>query len=93
MICGEDLQLKAYDEQDFDIFTVHQTINRTQQDFKLNFPDDELNFTDFPVGYVLAEESGAEYKVEHQGEAIVFPNAKVALGQRALLTVIPTTLS
>jgi len=93
LICGEELQLKAYDEQDFDIFTVHQIINRTQQDFKLNFPDDELNFTDFPVGYVLAEETGVQYKVEHQGEAIVFPNAKVALGQRALLTVIPTKLS
>jgi succinylglutamate desuccinylase len=41
---------------------------------------------------VLASENGKDYIAEHEGEAIVFPNANVAIGQRALLTVVPTTL-
>lgn len=92
LICGQDLALKPYDENDFAIYRVNQIINRTQQDFRLNFSDDALNFSDFPRGHVLAEESGKQYVAEYEGEAIVFPNANVALGQRALLTVIPTTL-
>ncbi|WP_088328838.1 succinylglutamate desuccinylase [Lacimicrobium sp. SS2-24] len=93
LVTETELKLPAYREEDFHIFTINQVINRTKEDFKLNFDDDTPNFTDFPLGFVLAEEPGATYKVEQQGEAIVFPNAKVALGQRALLTVVPTRIS
>ena len=34
-----------------------------------------------------------EYRVEREGEALIFPNAKVAIGQRAMLMVVPTTVS
>ncbi|GGF71045.1 succinylglutamate desuccinylase [Alteromonas lipolytica] len=74
------------------IYRVNQVINRQHEDFVLHFADDTPNFTDFRQGQLLASEPGAEYHAEFDGEAIVFPNARVALGQRALLTVIPTTV-
>lgn len=75
-----------------DIYRVNQVINKNEKDFKLHFADDALNFTDFEKGTLLASETGANYIAEYDGEAIVFPNANVAIGQRALLTVVPTTL-
>jgi succinylglutamate desuccinylase len=75
-----------------DIYRVNQVINRNEEQFTLHFDDDTHNFTDYPKGTVLASEPGKEYVAEQDGEAIVFPNAKVAIGQRALLTVVPTTL-
>ncbi|WP_414830542.1 succinylglutamate desuccinylase [Alteromonas sp. H39] len=75
-----------------DIYRVNQVINKHQDDFTLHFADDTPNFTDYAKGTVLATESGASYETQYDGEAIVFPNANVALGQRALLTVVPTTL-
>lgn len=74
------------------VYRVNQVINRNFADFKLHFDDDTPNFTDFKRGDVLASEPGCDYVAEHEGEAIVFPNAHVALGQRALLTVVPTTV-
>ncbi|NVK55449.1 MAG: succinylglutamate desuccinylase [Alteromonadaceae bacterium] len=74
------------------IYKVNQVINRQHLDFTLHFADDVPNFTDFKQGTVLASEPGAQYVAQYDGEAIVFPNARVALGQRALLTVVPTTL-
>ena len=75
-----------------DWFDRLQVINRNEEQFTLHFDDDTPNFTDYPKGTVLASETGKEYVAEQDGEAIVFPNAKVAIGQRALLTVVPTTL-
>tara|TARA_Y100000994_G_scaffold115566_1_gene95019 strand:- start:6833 stop:7864 length:1032 start_codon:yes stop_codon:yes gene_type:complete len=80
------------DMDELDIYRVNQVINRNEEQFTLHFDDDTPNFTDYPKGTVLASEPGKEYVAEQDGEAIVFPNAKVAIGQRALLTVVPTTL-
>lgn len=92
LITGDNLALKAYDPRDFLIYQVNQVINKQQADFKLNFANDAPNFSDFPKGAVLAEESGAVYHAQVDGEAIVFPNASVEIGQRAMLTVVPTTI-
>jgi len=92
LVSGQDLLLKNYDENDFSIYEIYQTINRQGEDFSLSFSDDVENFTDFPKGTVLATDDGREIKTEIAGEAIIFPNANVAIGQRALLTVIPTTI-
>ena len=89
LVSGEDLCLKDYDEKDFSIYEIYQTINRCGEEFSLNFSDDVENFTDFPEGTVIALDDGKEIKTEKAGEAIIFPNANVAIGQRALLTVIP----
>ncbi|MCC2616001.1 succinylglutamate desuccinylase [Aestuariibacter halophilus] len=91
LVSGQPVTLPAFDER-FLVYRVNQVINRTKEDFRLNFDDDTPNFTDYKQGDVLAEESGAVYRATQDGEAIVFPNANVALGQRALLTVVPTRL-
>lgn len=92
LITGEDLQLKPFNENDFHIYEIHQIINRTHENFTLNFLDDVENFTDFPKGSVLAVDGDKNITTEVEGEAIIFPNADVAIGQRALLTVIPAKI-
>lgn len=92
LISGQSLLLKDFNEDDFSIYEIYQTINRQGENFTLNFSDDVENFTDFPKGTVLAIDDGSEIKTKKEGEAIIFPNANVAIGQRALLTVIPTSI-
>ncbi len=93
LIAGEDVDVQPYKADDFNIYAVSQTINRTQQDFRLHFANDVLNFTDFPENSLLATDGDNEFRTQTMGEAIIFPNADVAIGQRALLTVIPTKIS
>jgi len=92
LICAAELQLKNYANSDFLIYEVNQTINKQHDDFVLNFAADAPNFSDFPKDYLLASETDCEYHTQFAGEAIVFPNADVEIGQRALLTVIPTNI-
>ncbi len=92
LMTEDNLVLATFDEDAFLLYRVNQIINKTKDDFRLNFADDVPNFTDYQAGTLLAEESGHAYHAEVDGEAIVFPNAQVALGQRALLTVVPTKL-
>jgi succinylglutamate desuccinylase len=92
LICGQNIKCKTFDNADFDIYRVNQVINKHQADFRLNFADDLPNFSVFSHNDLLAQESGQQYRAQYDGEAVVFPNADVALGQRALLTVIPTQI-
>lgn len=92
LICGQTIAIKPFDNADYHIYRVNQVINKHQVDFRLNFADDLPNFSVFARDELLAEESGQQYKAQYEGEAVVFPNADVALGQRALLTVIPTEI-
>jgi len=93
LITGIEVEPDQFDANNFQIMEVFRSINREHVDFRLNFADDVANFTDFRQGDVLAIENGIEIKAEKDGEAIVFPNADVDLGQRALLTVIPTSVA
>jgi succinylglutamate desuccinylase len=87
-----ELSLTPFSDCPLQIYTVNQVINKQKDDFKLHFADDLANFSDFNEGDILASESGTEYRAKMSGEAIVFPNAKVEIGQRALLTVVPCEL-
>lgn len=91
-VTQDDMELPAFDPADFFIYRVNQIINRTEEDFKLHFDDDTPNFTDYKKDTLLASEGELSYVAQQDGEAIVFPNAKVALGQRALLTVVPASI-
>ncbi|WP_338053104.1 succinylglutamate desuccinylase [Pseudidiomarina homiensis] len=88
LICERELKLPEFDANRTRVFDVCRTINRTVENFTLHFPDDVANFTAFEKGELLATDGDQEYLVEQSGERIIFPNAKVALGQRALLTVV-----
>ena len=78
--------------QTLELFRVNQVINRRQEDFMLHFADDVANFTRFRKGDILASETGAEYVAQYDDEGIVFPNASVQIGQRALLTIVPVNI-
>ncbi|SFC79527.1 succinylglutamate desuccinylase [Pseudoalteromonas denitrificans] len=85
----EELVLPEYKSENFELFEVYRAINRTKEDFSFSFSDDVENFTGFEKGALMATDGDKHYVAEVDGEAIIFPNAQVALGQRALLTVIP----
>jgi len=92
LISEESVALKEYNENDFSFFEIDQIIDRHDENFKFHFADEVENFTDFPIGTVIATDGETEIITKKKGEAIIFPNANVAIGQRALLTVIPVTV-
>ncbi|MDX1475838.1 MAG: succinylglutamate desuccinylase, partial [Reinekea sp.] len=61
-------------------------------DSHLNVDDDLANFTEFEQGFELLSDPAEPYSIESDGEAIVFPNNKVPIGQRMALLVEPVTL-
>ena len=67
---------------------VEEVIKRTDA-FKLHFPEDAKNFSQFPKGTLLASDIGYEYWTQQEGERFVFPIINVPAGQRAMLIVAP----
>jgi succinylglutamate desuccinylase len=92
LISSESLDLPAYQACPLEVFEVKQVIDKSSNDFRLSFSDDTPNFMDFTEGALLAVDGDIKYTATQDGEAIVFPNANVAIGQRALLTVVPCEL-
>lgn len=86
-------ELPPFAAENFQLYEVYRAINKQTQDFKLHFADDVENFTSYPIGTLLATDGDLEYRVEREGEALIFPNAKVAIGQRAMLMVVPKDVS
>jgi succinylglutamate desuccinylase len=92
LISGEAVETRPFNNKDFNLFRVKTELIKKSEDFKLNIADNVENFTEFKHGFVLAEDSQGNYVVEQDGEAIVFPNASVPVGQRAGLIVIRTEI-
>lgn len=93
LVCDEDLLLKDFDNNDFNLFEALGDITKVSDNFKLFVDDAASNFTDYPVDTLLSTDTGEEYRTTKLGESVVFPNANVGNGQRAALMVVPTTLS
>ena len=89
LITGQNI--KEVSLKSIDFFKVHKNINRMHENFSFTFADDIVNFTSFNAGEVLGYNDGLAFTADFDGEAILFPNNKVAIGQRALLTIIPCT--
>jgi succinylglutamate desuccinylase len=70
------------------VFRVTREIYRQTPDFRLHFDDSVANFTAFEAGALLASDGGEELRAA-AGEHVLFPNAAVASGQRALLLAEP----
>ena len=92
LISSTSVELSPYKAEDFSFFEIDQIIERHHENFMLHFSEDVENFTDFPIGSVIATDGNVEIKTRKEGEAIIFPNANVAIGQRAMLTVIPVEI-
>jgi succinylglutamate desuccinylase len=89
LITLQEPALPELSECPLDVFDVKQVIDKHSPEFALHFAGNIPNFTDFKKGALLATDGETEYRALEDGEAIVFPNANVAIGQRALLTVVP----
>ena len=74
------------------VYQVAQQIFKTKADFRLNFAANIANFTPYSQGSVLAIEDGHIFHVNAEREMILFPNANVELGARALLTLTSCSL-
>ncbi len=92
LISALPVKTGTFDNDKFNMYQVYRSIVKQTQDFKLHFADDIENFTSYPPGTLLATDGDIEYRVEHEGEALIFPNAKVAEGQRAMLMVRPCSV-
>ena len=58
--------------------------------FTLHLPSDVENFSELPLGYLLAEDiADTRWVVDEPGARIIFPNPKVKNGLRAGLLVVP----
>ncbi|TDO04621.1 MULTISPECIES: succinylglutamate desuccinylase [Halomonas] len=72
-------------------FRVEHELLRHSEAFRLCFPDDTPNFSEFPPGTLLAEDAVAgETRVGDTALSVVFPNAQVEIGARAALLVVPS---
>ncbi|MDF4805741.1 succinylglutamate desuccinylase/aspartoacylase family protein, partial [Vibrio parahaemolyticus] len=69
------------------MYRVSRTIVRLHEDFDFRFGDDVENFTSFMHGEVFGPDGDKPLMAKNEGEAIVFPNRNVAIGQRAALMV------
>ena len=92
LISDERITLKSFNNNDFNLFEALGDITKVSDNFTLFIGDEVSNFTDYPVDTLLSTDTGEEYRTKKAGECIVFPNANVGNGQRAVLMVVPTTL-
>ena len=68
------------------LFEVTEEVIKKSDDFELGFADSTENFSELAVGSLLAKDH--EYRrFAKLGERIIFPNAMVAINQRALVII------
>ena len=77
---------------DMRIFTVLDSLIKDDDSYELSIANDVKNFTQFEKGYRLAYSQKSHYVIEQTGDAIVFPNTNLPVGQRAGLMVRPISL-
>ena len=90
LITDKPLALEPFSADKVNLYQVCRVINKHFDDFEFTFATDVENFRSFPKGFVLAREGGQEIKVEQECESIVFPNAKVPIGNRTVICLIPS---
>jgi succinylglutamate desuccinylase len=90
LICGTEPALEAGPPSTLQVFRVAREIIKHSDDFQLHLPADVQNFTELPVGYLLAEDRpDLRWIVEEPGARIIFPNPGVKNGLRAGLLIVP----
>ncbi len=76
---------------DFNLFqVVDEIIRHSENNFSLNIDTKQANFSTFPVAFQLTTDDDYGYQMKSNSDAIVFPNAKVPVGQRVALIVSKT---
>lgn len=93
LITGTNFSEFDFKPQNMHFFKVCRSIVKQTDDFSFTFANDVENFTRFPKNTILGHDGGLAIKVTQESEAIVFPNAKVPVGQRALICLTEMTLA
>lgn len=73
--------------KDINLYQVKHEIIKQSDQFILNLEEDIENFYQLPIGYQLTQDIQGGYRVEGNGEAIIFPNCQVPIGHRAGIVV------
>ncbi len=87
LLSDSDLSSFILKLEDAQLFQVSDVIHRTEQDFGFTFGQTQANFTEYSTGHLLGHNGKQQLTIKDGPKAIVFPNEKVALQQRAVLLV------
>ncbi|QSX32000.1 succinylglutamate desuccinylase [Shewanella avicenniae] len=93
LIAAESINVGAERLAKTAFYQVRRVINKDHDSFRFSFSDDTANFTRFKQGDLIASSEQQSIFCDTAIEAIVFPNAKVPVGQRAALCVVPVPLA
>ena len=74
------------------VFRVLDSLIKDDDSYELSIAGDVKNFTQFEAGYRMAHSDKSDYYIKQTGDAIVFPNTNLPIGQRAGLMVRPVGL-
>lgn len=85
LICSETF-LES-DPEKLKLFQVIDVLTKDADDYQLNISADFKNFSDFQKGQKLSESSHSTYFIKEDGDALVFPNTNLPVGQRSGLVV------
>lgn len=90
LIEGRELEAASDDLGELKLFAVAQEVIKHSDAFQLHLPADIENFSELPVGYLLAEDlSDTRWVIDKPGTRIIFPNPKVKNGLRAGILIVP----
>ncbi len=90
LIEGRETKADGESLDGLQLFSVSREIIKHSESFQLHLAPDIENFSELPVGYLLAEDiAGTRWVVEEQGARIIFPNPKVKNGLRAGILIVP----
>ncbi|MCW8329802.1 succinylglutamate desuccinylase [Photobacterium sp. SDRW27] len=92
LVIEPELALEWHGDK-LNVYKVTRTLTKQTEAFQFTFPDNQANFTFFEQGKLLGSDEGVEYFSLEGGEAVVFPNPNVAIGQRACLLVRKTAVN
>jgi len=92
IIEGREPEADDHDLDGMQLFSVAREIIKHSDAFQLHLPADIENFSELPVGYLLAEDvASMRWIVEEEGARIIFPNPKVKNGLRAGILIVPAS--
>lgn len=90
LIEGREPEGASDDLGELKLFAVAREVIKHSDAFKLHLPADIENFSELPIGYLLAEDlADTRWVVSEPGARIIFPNPKVKNGLRAGILIIP----
>jgi succinylglutamate desuccinylase len=92
LIEGTEAPLQSLVLDTLQLFEVAREVIKHSDAFRLYLPADVENFSELPLGYLLAEDiAGTRWIIDEPGARIIFPNPKVKNGLRAGLLVVPVS--